>query len=358
MEKIDRIKAFLEGIRSEQGDTFEYDEKGIVEDLEAQTSNQASLAIKVLSVLGGFLATLAFVGFLGIAGIFDSETSLTFLGVAFIIAAIWINRIFDKLIIDTFSVSIYIVGFTMLSVGLAMSDVHEDTIILVVGLIGLSALFFTQNYILSFISILVINGSWLTLILSNDVYDLVHKYIIIHTLLLTYFFLNEAKLISLNKKVSKLYNPIRIGLIVSLLFGLVAVGKRQLIPVSEDFIWISSVVLFAVIMYLAGIIMKINAIKNNKNKAIIYLLTALLLIPIGLSPAILGAILIMLLSFRVNYRTGLAIGIIALVYFVGQYYYDLNFTLLTKSILLFSSGIFFLGLYWFIHDKTKSNEKV
>jgi len=76
------------------------------------------------------------------------------------------------------------------------------------------------------------------------------------------------------------------------------------------------------------------------------------------SPSISGAMIIVLLSFLVNYKTGLAIGIISLIYFISQYYYDLNFTLLTKSIILFSSGIVFLLFYLFTTKKLNSNEKI
>ncbi len=82
---------------------------------------------------------------------------------------------------------------------------------------------------------------------------------------------------------------------------------------------------------------------------IIYILSVLLLTSTLLSPAISGAFLIILVSVLVHYKTGLAIGILAFIYFIIQYYYDLNFTLLTKSILLMSSGVVFLAFY--IHFK-------
>ena len=60
----------------------------------------------------------------------------------------------------------------------------------------------------------------------------------------------------------------------------------------------------------------------------------------------------------VNYKTGLVIGIISFIYFISQYYYDLNFTLLTKSIILFSSGIVFILFYLFTNKKLNTNEKI
>ena len=113
-------------------------------------------------------------------------------------------------------------------------NVDEDLIVILIGAIALCSLVITQNFILSFISVLTISGSFLTLIISNDLYDLIHLYIAVCTLLLTYLFLNEAKIISLNRKLSKLYNPIRIGLVISLLIGLFTIGKRHFIPISQN----------------------------------------------------------------------------------------------------------------------------
>lgn len=358
MDKLTNKKALLDSIRLSEGTKFECNEKAILDEYQIQGDNKSSLAIKILSIFGGFLATLAFLGFLLIAGLYDSEIGLLIFGIGFIVSAIWLNKEYDKLIIDTFSISTYIIGFALLAFGLSEMKVDEDIIAILIGIIALSSLIITQNFILSFISVLAISGSFLTLIISNDLYDLIHLYIAVCTLLLTYLFLNEAKIISLNIKLSKLYNPIRIGLVISLLFGLITIGKRHLIPISQNHIWLSSIVMILVTMYLVYSIIKINEINAVKNKVMIYTLSTLILVSTILSPSISGAIVIILLSFLVNYKTGLAIGIISIIYFISQYYYDLNFTLLTKSIILFVSGIMFLLFYLFTTKKLSTNEKI
>ena len=358
MDKLTSKKALLDSIRLSEGAHFECDEKAILEEYTTQGVNKSSLAIKILSVFGGFLATLAFLGFMAIAGLYNSEIGLLLFGIGFIISAICLNKVFNKLIIDTFSVSIYVIGFALFGIGLSEMNMDTNIIAILISVIALAALIITQNYILSFISVMAISGSLLTLIFSNNSYDLIHLYIASITLLLTYIFLNEAKIISSNKRVSRLYNPLRIGLIFSLLFGLITVGKRHLIPISQQLIWLSSIVMIVVTLYLVYTILKINEINTVKSKVLIYTLSALILASTIFSPAISGAIIILLLSFLVNYKTGLAIGIISIIYFISQYYYDLNFTLLTKSIILFASGIVFLLFYVFTTKNKSPNEKV
>lgn len=358
MEKLTNKKSFLDTIRFSEGTEFECDENAILKEYEVNHENTSSLAIKILSIFGGFLGSLTFLGFLGLVGLYESEFAFLIFGIGFIISAVWINKKYDKLLIDTFSISIYVIGFVLFFYGLTLFKVDENIGLLLVISIALSSLFITQNYILSFISILLISGSFLTLILSNNAYNIIPIYIAINGFLITYLFLNEAKIISSYKRLSKLYNPARVGLIFSLLFGLFTIGKRGLVPISENYIWLSSIVLFFVIFYIVKTIITINNVTVSKKKIIIYLLTALVLLPTLFSPAISGAIVIILLSFLVNYKTGFVIGILSLIYFISQYYYDLNFTLLTKSILLFLSGMVFIALYIFTSKNKTINEKI
>lgn len=358
MEKLTSIKALLSRIRLAEGAEFECDEEAVFEAYRTLEENQSSLAIKILSIFGGFIAMLAFGGFLAIAGLMNDTVNFLVLGVGFIITAIVLNKIYDKIIIDTFSVSIYILGFVLLAFGLFEMKMDETMIAIIISLFALSSLIISQNFIISFISILTISSSFLFIIIYNDVYNLVHLYIAIHTLFLTYLLLNEAKIISYNNMLSQLYDPLRIGLIIALLFGLVTVGKRFIIPISQSHIWLSSIVMILVILYLVNIMLKINEINTSESQAKIYTLSAIILLSTIFSPAISGAIVIILLSFLVNYKTGLAIGIISLIYFISQFYYDLGLTLLTKSIILMLSGILFLVCYFLTTKNLITHEEI
>jgi hypothetical protein len=351
------IKKLMEYFQSTDKNLLEFDEEAIISAYQKNNDNQ-SLSIKILSVFGGILASLAFLGFLFIAGLYNSYIGLLVFGGLFIAGSIWINKEYDKIIIDTVSVSSFIIGFILIGFGLGQLNANNDIICIIFIIIAFSSLSITQNFILSFVSVLIINGSFLTLIISNNAYNLIHFNVSALALTTVFLFVKEAKIITSNKAFSKLYNPIRIGLVFSLLSELVFLGKREMLPVSTDYIWISSIIIISLIIYLISKLFNLFNITELKHKISSYIFTILTLLPTALSPAISGAILVILLSFWVNYKTGLAIGIISFIYFIAQYYYDLNFTLFTKSILLFSSGILFIGLYLFTHKKLTLNEKV
>jgi hypothetical protein len=63
MDKLTNKKALLDSIRLSEGTKFVCNEKAILDEYQIQGDNKSSLAIKILSIFGGFLATLAFLGF-------------------------------------------------------------------------------------------------------------------------------------------------------------------------------------------------------------------------------------------------------------------------------------------------------
>jgi len=358
MSNKENIQEMLDYLQATEEKTLNFDNEAIIVEYQKNNGTQ-SLAIKILSVFGGILASLAFLGFLLIAGLYDSKAGLLIFGAIFIAGAIYSSKKFDKkIILDTIIVSFFIIGFLLIGIALATTKANENVMCVLFIIIAFLAIIIAQNYILSFISTLIISGSILSLILLNNSYELIHIYIAAFVAIITYFFLNEAKIITTNKTLSKLYNPIRTGLAFSFLAGLALVGKKGLLSISPDFIWLSSVITISAVIYLLHNLFEVLNINKIQHKVVIYIFIVFALLPTAFSPAISGAILLILLSFYVNYKTGLVLGVVAFIYFISQYYYDLNLTLLTKSILLFSSGVLFIVLYLFTHKKLTTNEKI
>ena len=70
------------------------------------------------------------------------------------------------------------------------------------------------------------------------------------------------------------------------------------------------------------------------------------------------AILLVLLGLWSGYRVDFVVGILLFLFGISKMYYDLDITLLTKSIMLMSSGAVFLVIYYFVNKKLKSDEKI
>jgi len=358
MDSKSDIQQKIDSLTQINGGDFNINHASLENEYSKLENEEGSLAIKILSIFGGFLATLFFLGFIFTSGLFESEAGLIIFGLSVIGLAIWLNINTSKLIVDTISVCSYAAGFLMLGIGLEMYYSNENAIALVFILISLITLVVTQNYILSFLAILFINGSFLFLIAVNRVYSFIHLYNALLLLLITFFYLNEAKVFKAPKIITNLYNPLRIGLLVSSFCGLIFVATKNIFEIEIYYIWVSSFIIIPLNLYVVSIFIKILGVDNEKTKAFVYILSFLFLLPSIASPSISGALLLVLICFLTNYKTGFALSVIAFIYFVGQYYYDLNYTLLTKSIILFGSGVTFLLFYWFLRSKLTVDEKL
>jgi hypothetical protein len=357
MKSSEEIKEIIAYLQSKEDKPLQYNEEAIAAAYQRGTAHQ-SLMIKILSVLGGLLASIAFIGFLFLAGLYDAPYGMFFLGIVCIVIAIWLSKQFDQVLLDTVSVSFFVIGFVLLGFGFMELDLSSNVTCISFILLATVALFIVRTYLLVFLAVLVINGSILALILSNNIYYLLHLYAAALAVATTFFFLKEAMLITAGKPFSLLYKPIRTGLVCSFFSGLFLLGKRDLINLSPHYHWIPSLVIITAIVYLVRIVLPILQVLDVRHMVLGCAATVLVLSPTMMAPAITGALLVILLSFLVQYTTGLVLGIMALVYFMAQFYYDLSVTLLTKSILLMASGVLFLVLYLFTRKKLSSIEKV
>lgn len=356
MTNRENIKKLMDFLQDKSSREIHFDEETIMAAYEEKDTNHQSLSIKILSIFGGIMACLAFLGFIFMIQIIDSEIGASILGVICIAVSSFISRISGKTIVDTLSVTFFITGFSLLGIGLSSEG---DSIYIAFIAIALCTLFWVQSYILSFISILIINGTIFAFAQNNHIFNLTSAILIFQAAVNTYLFLQESKIITKNKILSKLYDPVRTGMVFSFILTLAFLGFASFFRVSEYYYdWIPSLVIVIAILYVIFLLFKTLQITNTLDQIIIYGLTVLVLSPTLLTPTIAGAILIMLLSFYTNYKTGFVVSVIALISFIGRFYYDLNFTLLTKSILLFASGIIFLAIYFFTHKKLTAHEKI
>jgi len=349
------VSEFIEYFKQEE--TTVIDEQSIEEELQHDQTDQSSIAIKILSVFGGLFATLTLLGFL-LLGLYDSKMGLLFFGFLFIAGSIVVNKTVEKIITDTASICAYMTGHGLIA--FALMELQSNNSMVCILFIGISlvTLFITQTYVLSFIAALIALVSMLSIIFIEEVNNAIHGYVIVLTILLTYVLLNEATIITQLRRFSKLYAPISMAIIVALIVSLGVINTSNINDIPIEYGWVSSMVTIASVVFILSRIIKVYELENINIKIVAYVAVAFILLPTLFAPAISGALLILLLCFLINHKTGLVTGIISFIYFISQYYYDLHFTLLVKSIILFSTGILCLLIYIFIIKKIESNESI
>ncbi|MET0243590.1 MAG: DUF4401 domain-containing protein [Flavitalea sp.] len=357
MKNTHDVHVVLDQIRNNFQPALVADESAIAAEIENNDHHKTGVILKILSVAGGVLASIAFIGFLALANLFESETAIAVLGFLSFAASIFLISIVDKLFVTTVIVSFYIMGYVLIGAGLGFQNVDTVIICILFVALALISLLLTQNWIFAFISVLVINGSIIGIILSGN-HNNINLYVPFAVIVFLLITLNEAMIVTAHRKLSKLYEPLRLGTLISLLAGLALTGVRDLITLDYRLVSITAIVSIAAMFFLAFRLFRVLEIEKPSTKALVICLGILFLIPTIMSPAIPGSLLIILVCFYVNYKPGLIIGIISLVFFISRYYYDLNLTLLSKSLILMLSGVIFLLCYFVTVKKLERHEEV
>lgn len=103
-------------------------------------------------------------------------------------------------------------------------------------------------------------------------------------------------------------------------------------------------------------IMQVMQVKSPVHQVCIYLLCILICLPSLHAPYLSGSILLILICFHYGYKAESAVALLLFIYSISKYYYDLDITLLTKSITLFFTGIVLL-IAWYIFTQKRQDMK-
>ncbi|MGX5689320.1 DUF4401 domain-containing protein [Arcticibacter tournemirensis] len=348
------VEKLLTEIESAEGEYFEADAVEIQQELARRASLYSGLGIKALSIAGGALAGVFFMAFLFSIGLNKSGTGMLVLGLACIAAALFLQRVINSLILDTAVISAYAIGHISFAAGLSHLHVDENFTALALCAISLASILLTESFMLVFIAVLVFNGGLLAFVLINDAHYFIFLLTAFLSITFTWVHLAESSILSGNRKLNILYNPVRAGLLFSFIGLLFVLAWRDFFVLHATPMWISSAIIIAAVMLVIQRILKTTPGISNKNHLLIYFFIFLLLLPCLFAPAIIGSVLILLLCFHTGHRSGLILAIMSFAFFVFLYYYDLGYTLLTKSAILFVSGLLFL-LAWLVFKKQIKN---
>ncbi len=373
---LDKI---LHDAQLSQNGNLNYDHEQITKDVALTAASiYEGLGIRILSIFGGFLACGFFLGFLFIAGIIKSNASMLTTGIIFLAGTIAMNLMTEKRFFDGAAIALYLSGILLIAAG---SEFRTGTTSITLLTIAVLMLAIIKNQLLIFLSVLLFFGSLLGLAYNTHQ----SAFVIIITTLLTASYtlasIAESWLITADKRINIKYTSLRAGSLFSfagMLIMTIHTNEYLLFAGRHWLTW--CVIMIAIITTLHRIIINAHSAftshpavtqlpttnptpittgSHQPLKTLILLAAAatILMLPMLFTPAIPGALLILLVSVHTRSRTGFALGMISFIYFISRYYYNLNQTLLIKSILLFSMGILFTAS-WLLIKKYWLNEKV
>jgi|GEM_PF-469975 len=334
---------------------------------QKNNSKEQTILIKILTIIGALLTCGCCVAFTLIIGVYNNAILMTVLGVSLIIGSSYLSLKTHEIFLDTFILSLYCVGFGFLGFGLNQQNLDIKIILILFIVISTLILFYLENYIIIFISTLILFGSTKFLIELYQLPTLYTLFISTISVATVLMLLKEANIISYSKHLARVYDPIKIAFLLSFI---ILINDTK-IPLYNNFAdtdptfynsliintIIISIVILGLFLYTESQALAKLQINNKKDKVLIYAMTFIVLLPTLIQPSIAGSLLVIILCFMINYKTGFVLGVLSFLYYIIRFYYDMNISLLNKSIALILSGILFFVVYYFYAKNLSRHEK-
>ena len=306
----------------------------------AQKNN---LTIQVVSIIGGILTAIFFLGFLVVASIIRTETSSLIIGCLFIITTLTISRRLTVPFLDAMNITLYIAGCALIAYGLNKST---NALFIALAITGIFTFFLSKGFILPFLSVILFIISFLGELayLSSSIQLL---QIAVVPVLAVFLFTNLYErdiLTGLKENLVSKYTPFHSGLFVSCICLLAGLSVNYGIPAPY---WLLSIFIWI------GILLIIQPVSQIG----ICILCILICLPTMFAPYLSGSLLLILICFHYGYKAECAAALLLFIYAVSKYYYDLNLSLLVKSITLFFTGIIFMIAWYYFTQKRTKHEK-
>ena len=323
---------------------------------------EVPIYLRILTLIGAVIATGFFFLFLAFSGILD-EDGFLILGLVFVAAAYGLlvaakksNPILQVFFITcSFTILavgkiLFVIGFVEMFDNLFSSRLRGAIWAATLGISLATVLtyklfpFVLDRFISSCSFLGFFIGAVIALPdLDSDVMPVVAAWI------MNFFFLTYmicAGFLLLHEKVKKLYDPVAYALICTLL-GLAVMqsglmSEPKLEPVLGFEIWLPNFIAGFGLLYLLS--HAVGGFKKQMDSQAIVIAVGVILLALFTNAGILLSIMLTVFG-RMNHRRLVSfIGWISLTGFLIYYYYQMDFSLETKSYVLLGSGILLLGI--------------
>ncbi|QIL38368.1 DUF4401 domain-containing protein [Pedobacter sp. HDW13] len=353
MNNLQIVDHFIASIERKSKPDFTIDNEKFEKEISKDSQTYSGLGIKILSVCGGLLGSLLFLGFVTLS-ISESPTATFIFGLIVLGGAVLLDKISNSTVLDAVCIGAFLSGCTLLGYSINQMTDSANLTIFSLLVIAVATVASTENYMLNLFGLLMFNSCLFAFIETNNVNILIHFLTAFLCIGFVIINLVEHKALVRSISVNKRYPPFRIGFLVSLSVLLIYFAIYFAKP-SFPYRWVSSLIIMAATIYNISSI--IDFLKLKTGQFIIYIFAITILASVIFAPSICGAILILIVGIHVGHRLTIVFGIVALFYFVGQFYYDLQYTLLTKSIIMICTGALLLVVAYIFNRQIRSYDK-
>ncbi|MGB0525227.1 MAG: DUF4401 domain-containing protein [Flammeovirgaceae bacterium] len=337
-----KLGSLLEQWEESHPNSLPYGDKQFQQELAEKELSTSGITIQVFTAIGSWIAALMFIAFLALARIIDSEEAALVAGIVFTLGYLIVSFAGKiKPAFEAFTLAIGMIGQCLLGIGLSqVIGVNSITFYVLCILIEALILLISFSAIQRFISTILIFLSFLGLFYEFKIYEACHLIVGLLSFVLAYFWMNEPKVLAQDKRLANFMNPVGLGLAVSIITLLLFSINKEWYRDYINYWWVSGIMMVLSVMYVVHAMLK--SYRATEHQWLAFAGIALMLGPTIFSPGIAAAIFILLLGFYRGHYILSGLGVLSLILFTTMFYYNLQLTLLHKSILLLVVGAVFL----------------
>ncbi|ODS85041.1 MAG: hypothetical protein ABS46_02310 [Cytophagaceae bacterium SCN 52-12] len=329
---------------------FRFNEDAIRRTCDSRERNPGHMAIRVLVILGTLLSAGLIVSMLFSFGIYDSAAAMLITGITGLVAGMWNHLKRQSDVTDTISISLLLMGYASIAFALVEWKVDTGLICGALIMISLACFILSKNFILPFLGLVsacICLFIWVQAKCPPVFIPLLYS--VLAAALLPVYLYEGNLLVLLRKKASSHYQPLRTGLLVSVLAGLY-IFSPFFLKGSQEFPFKHYQLYFSVPVSLICLLAVARLLQETQSalrswKIAVFPVIALVLGLTLFAPAIGLSLYLLVITFYNAHKTGIIISIVSLCFAIGLYYYDLHFSLLVKSMLMILPGLVFLAGY-------------
>ncbi len=344
-----KLQQVVDGLRSE-GLLPESSENTVTAFLESLHETQPWY-IRMMVGFGAWLASLLLIGFVGSIG-FAADAGFVIIGVLFIGGAIFARTKLDNDFVVQSALASSLAGQALFAYGvveISSGNDFESVLSIVIVLNGI--LFFVfPDRIHRVLSILIAMGSLgilLYLWKLNAVVPIMGPLI---TTAMVIFYKKQGAIIESGK--GYLIRPLINGLMLAA-FGFLLLSTVYILPeLRWEFAfyprpWISTILLGALLLYVGTQVWpQIGPVAGSLEMKAFYGFLLMITAAAWAIPGLLLALIVIMLGASSGNRVFVGAGIAFLVVFISTYFYGIQISMLTKSIVLVSTGVVILAVRW------------
>jgi len=342
--------------KAERPEMLPFDSEEFQTSLFPENRNKYTLAIKLLAFVGAFIGAIMFLGVLFILEFFKSEGAVLTIGLGSLIASLFLsrNKHIENIMFEPIILVLGILGQLitpwgiMETLDIKFSSYSLYSIILIMAIVVLG---FSKNVILRYGATLTICLSILGIIGKSERFDTVHILVAVISMIFTGMWLKEPKILSRYNFLADYFNPVAFGLLTALILIFSITINKEFSYQYFTYWWISSMIILILLLYVAQ--ETLHKLQLTKWILPVCVIITILLAPTLIAPGIVASVLILIVGFRVGHSYISMIGILSMTYFMIAFYYNLNTTLLFKSIYLMASGALFIMSFFILKKQWK-----